>query len=270
MRFRYIPPGTFQMGSPLEEPGRYDDEAMHEGTLTSGYWLAETEGTQGQWLQVMGNNPSRFQRCGDNCPVEQVSWYEAVAFANALSRKAGFRECYQLTGCQGAEAEDMRCSRAVAVGSSCSGYRLPTEAEWERAARAGTETALYTGPLVLDGWNHSRQLEAIAWYRENGGAGTHTVGEKQPNEWNLVDMLGNVWEWCDDWYSPFVHTAARDPRGPEAGLHRVCRGGSWRVTARSARAASRGWRPPGDSANYLGFRLALGQGFDAAEAEPPH
>ena len=281
MRFRYIPPGTFQMGSPPDEPGRYDRETQHEVTLTRGYWLGETEVTQGQWRQVMGNNPSEFQQCGDDCPVEQVNWYEAVAFANGLSRRAGFAECYELKGCERNAGEDMECSEVVFAGPGCTGYRLPTEAEWERAARAGTETALYTGGLTLRGERTGPELDVIAWYGGNSGVsyaggwdcsnwkekqkpsttcGLHPVGQKQANAWHLEDMLGNVWEWCGDWKGAYTTTAVRDPQGPATGSRRVLRGGSWDGHVRGVRAAYRSWDEPGDSGVNLGFRLARGQG----------
>ena len=259
MRFRYIPAGTFQMGSPPDEPGRDDNETRHEVTLTRCYWLGVTEVTQGQWRQVMGNNPSRFQECGNDCPVEQVNWYEAVAFANALSRRASLAECYQLKDCQKQPGEGMECSEVKFAGPDCGGYRLPTEAEWERAARAGTETALYTGPITIEE-NRSPQLDPIAWYGSNSGGQTHPVGQKMANAWQLNDMLGNVWEWCNDWNGAYLTTTVLDPQGPDRGSHRVIRGGSWSLHARRVRGACRGWGVPGYRYGFLGFRLARGQG----------
>ena len=260
MRFHYIPAGTFQMGSPEDEPDRLDREGpRHEVTLLRGYWLGETEVTQGQWRRLMGNNPSRFQECGDDCPVEQVNWYESVAFANALSRRAGLSECYELRGCQGEAGKGMRCAEGVFKGLGCSGYRLPTEAEWERAARAGTETALYTGSITIVE-NESAQLDPIAWYGANSGGRPHPVGQKQANAWQLKDMLGNVWEWCGDWGGTYSATALRDPQGPATGSFRVVRGGSWSYQAQLVRAACRIWYEPGLRYDDLGFRLARGQG----------
>lgn len=144
--WRYVPPGTFQMGSPTSEPERDDDETLHEVTLTRGFWMAETEVTQGQWQELMGNNPSNFSSCGGDCPVETVNWYEAVAFANVLSERSGLEKCYSLADCNGVKAGQGReCIDVSFAGLECKGYRLPTEAEWEYAARATTTGPFWTG-----------------------------------------------------------------------------------------------------------------------------
>ncbi len=273
MSFRYIPPGTFQMGSPDDEPGRDSDETRHSVTLTRGYWMGETEVTQAQWQAVMDNNPSYFQNCGAACPVEQVTWFDAVVFANALSRKARLDECYELTGCTGAP---QKCDSVTFRGLDCRGYRLPTEAEWERAARSGTDTAIYTGNLTLRGRNNGPELDPIAWYGGNSGVtysgglgcsswpekqkaadtcGTHPAGEKAANSWGLRDMLGNVWEWTSDWSAGIENAAVRDPLGPEEGSYRVQRGGSWFINARNCRAANRYFGSPGYRVSFVGFRL---------------
>jgi formylglycine-generating enzyme required for sulfatase activity len=190
--------------------------------------MKATEVTQGEWQAVMGSNPSHFKNCGANCPVEQVSWDDAVGYANALSRREGLPECY---------------AGSTFTGLTCTGYRLPTEAEWEYAARAGTTTATHA------------DRGTVAWFSENSGSETHPVGQKQPNAWGLYDMLGNVWEWTSGWYDRYPSGPVADPTGTGAGLNRVYRGGSWRLNARYARAAYRDNDRPVNRSNALGFRL---------------
>ena len=257
-----IAPGSFTMGSPNSEEGRDDDETQHRVTITRAYCLKATEVTQGEWQAVMGSNPSQFTGCGANCPVEQVSWEDAVRFANALSKREGLQECYR--------GSDF-------VGVTCTGYRLPTEAEWEYAARAGTTSALYTGNLTIRGQNHGPELNSIAWYGGNSGVnysngfdcsgwaekqfasstcGPHPVATKTANAWGLYDMLGNVWEWTSDWYGSYPSGTTSDPAGAQAGSYRVFRGGSWFYDARSVRAAYRHGNTPGYRSYSLGFRLS--------------
>jgi len=272
-----IEPGCFQMGSPANEPGRDDDEKRHRVCISRSYYLKSTEVTQGEWQDLMGNNPSHFKHCGSDCPVETVNWYEALAYCNALSRSEGLSECYTLSGCGGKKpGNDMECEKVRFSGLSCSGYRLPTEAEWEYAARAGTGTAIYTGSMEIKGANNAPALDPIAWYGGNSGVdykggigcsdwpekqrsssrcGTHRVSGKRANVWGLHDMLGNVWEWCWDWYGDYGGTAT-DPMGSDAGSYRVLRGGSWSNLAGNVRAALRFRRSPGFRNDYLGFRPA--------------
>jgi formylglycine-generating enzyme required for sulfatase activity len=220
--------GSFTMGSPSSEEGHSSDEAQHQVTLTRDFWLGATEVTQAQWRAVMGSNPSYFDDC-DACPVERVSWDDAVAFLNALSDREGLARCYD---------------GASFKGLVCEGYRLPTEAEWEYAARAGTTGARYG------------DLGAIAWHAGNSGGRTGPVGEKQPNAWGLHDMLGNVWEWVHDWYASYPSGAVSDPQGPSSGGYRVFRGGGWSDEARSARAAFRVGDAPANRGGFLGLRAA--------------
>ncbi len=222
-----IAPGTFTMGSPESEDDRFDDQSQHSVTITRAYCMKATEVTQGEWQSVMGSNPSGFKNCGANCPVEQVSWEEAAWYADALSRRDGLQECYR--------GSDF-------VGITCTGYRLPTEAEWEYAARAGTTGSRYGN------------LYSVAWYDENSGSATHPVGQKQPNAWGLYDVLGNVWEWTGDWYETDPGTVT-DPLGAGAGSFRVLRGGSWDGYARCARAAYRNFTAPDYPLSSIGFRL---------------
>ena len=211
----WVAPGRFTMGSPATEAGRDDDEGAHEVTLTRGFYLMEHEVTQGEWAAVMGSNPSSFSSCGATCPVEQVSWEEAVEFARRLSAKEGVQ------------------------------YRLPTEAEWEYAARAGERT-LYSG---------GDEVTAVGWVDANAGGRTHAVCGLARNAWGFCDLTGNVWEWVSDGYGPYGG-AATDPAGPSGGSNRVLRGGSWFYTPALARVANRSWLAPGVRYLDLGFRLA--------------
>ena len=220
MEFVLIEPGTFEMGSPATEEGRDNDETLHRVTFSQPFYLGKYEVTQGQWEAVMGSNPSHFSACGATCPVEQVSWADAQAFIAALNRQAG--------------------------GET---YRLPTEAEWEYAARAGMQTAYHFG-------NAAHRLGQYGWYSDNSASTTHPVGQKRPNAWGLYDIQGNVWEWVQDWYGAYPRGAVPDPRGPGTGTHRVYRGGSWDAPARWCRAANRDGSSPGYRSDSLGVRLA--------------
>jgi len=213
-RMRYIAPGTFSMGSPAGEADRSGDEVPHTVTLTKGYWLADSECTQGLWQAVMGTNPAGFT--GDtNRPVEQVSWREVQGFLSKLNG--------QVRG---------------------GGFVLPTEAQWEYACRAGTQTP-YAGA----------SLDALGWYGDNSGNQTHAVKQKSANAWGLFDMHGNVWEWCSDWLGDYAPGAVSDPIGPASGSNRVNRGGSWYNIARFCRSADRNRFEPGYRNFSLGFRL---------------
>lgn len=251
-RMRWIPPGRFWMGSPETEAGRWDDEGpRHEVVLTRGLWLADTPCTQALWEAVMGSNPSRFK--SPDRPVENVSWNDCQVFLATLN------------------------ARVPELGA-----RLPTEAEWERACRAGTTQATWQGDLVILGSHNAPILDAMTWYGGNSGkgfelpighdssnwsekqhphwrAGTHPVGHKLANPWGLRDMLGNVYEWCSDYLGPYATETIVDPAGPLTGSHRAYRGGSWTGIARRVRAAARGAGSPDDRFDYLGFRLARGQ-----------
>ena len=234
MRFRYIPPGEFLMGSPESETGRDDDERQHPVTLTRGYWMGETEVTQGQWKKLMGDSPSYFAACGDDCPVETVSWYRAVAFVNALSAAESLPECYEIKG-----------RDVTFAGLDCEGFRLPTEAEWERAARAETEMTWYFG-------NDGKNLDQHA----NVSGSTNPVRQKTPSPWGLYDVYGNVREWCHDRYGSYPNTA-RDPMGPETAPSRVLRGGSFSLNENYLRGADRyPYAAPGNESRNIGFRVA--------------
>jgi formylglycine-generating enzyme required for sulfatase activity len=218
---RWIPAGRFTMGSPTSEEGRDSDEVAHEVVLSRGVFLAETECTQGQWEAVMGSNPSHFK--GKDRPVEKVSWGEAVEFCRKLTLK-------------------QRQEGLLPEGWE---WRLPTEGEWEYAARAGTTGARHG------------ELDAIAWHGGNSGSETHGVKEKQANAWGLHDMVGNVWEWCGDWYGDYPTGSVTDPSGPSSGSDRVDRGGGWNDGAGNARSSLRLWNDPGVRSGNLGLRPAL-------------
>ncbi len=230
-----LSPGSFTMGS---NDGGSDEKPPHQVRISRGFSMGKTEVTQGLYKQVMGENPSYFSSCGDNCPVEKVSWFDAVTFANKLSELEGLEACYSISG----------SSVSWPRGLSCTGYRLPTEAEWEYAARAGQNTT-YSG---------SNELGDVGWYDENSGSKTHPVAQKRANAWGLYDMTGNVWEWTWDRYDSSYYQSSSnvDPVGPNGGSSRVNRGGSWYSVASSARVAARNDLDPSLRSSYLGFRLS--------------
>ena len=224
MEFVGIPPGEFLMGSTSRHA--YDGEQpVTRVRITKAFYLGKYEVTQDQWQAVMGNNLSSFKDCGGNCPVENVSWEEVQVFIGRLNARSGGGK-----------------------------YRLPTEAEWEYAARAGTTTDTYAGNITQT-YGNAPVLNGIAWYDENSGLRTHPVGQKAPNGWGLHDMLGNVWEWVGDWYGDYPGGAVTDPAGPGSGSLRVLRGGSWSYIARYCRSANRTGDPPGSRNINRGFRL---------------
>jgi len=256
-----IPAGSFTMGSPADELGRGSDEAQHTVTLTRSFEMKTTEVTQGEWQSLMGNNPSYFPACGANCPVETVNWYEALAYANALSASEGLAACYTLTGCSGVADTGMTCSGVSvnATGSdpyACTGYRLPTESEWEYAYRAGTTSAFYNGGITVTDCGVDPNLAAIGWYCGNSSSTTHAVGQMQANGWGLFDLSGNVSEWTWDWYAFDYPGNVSNPTGATTGSRRVLRGGSWIYVAQNARAAFRNGGDPSYRNRSLGFRLS--------------
>ncbi len=229
----HLPPGDFRMGSDAfdnEKPVRI----VH---LTRAFALSETEVTQAQYRAVMGNNPSRYKDRpdSDQRPVEQVSWFDAVKYCNRLSELENRKPCYAIQGEQVEWAD-----------AACSGYRLPTEAEWEYAARAD-QPYHYAG---------SDELDRVAWHSGNANE-THSVAQKAPNAWFLSDMSGNVWEWVWDKYSnSYLGAETQDPRGPRDGASRVQRGGSFSGEAVNARVADRFGIEPTFRVINVGFRLA--------------
>ena len=224
IEFVRVPPGEFRMGSTSRHAWP-DEKPVTRVRITRGFWLGKYEVTQAQWLSVMGSNAARSKNCGGNCAVESVSWNDVQEFINRLNGRSGGRR-----------------------------YRLPTEAEWEYAARAGTRTDTYAGDLTRPRGGDP-VLHRIAWFVQNSGGRPQPVGGKTPNAWGLHDMLGNMWEWVGDWFWYYPGGRVTDPVGPTSGSERVIRGGSWNYRARHCRSANRGWIPPSDRSHYLGFRL---------------
>lgn len=213
-----VPGGCFQMGG-----GSGDEIPIHEICLNS-FQIGRYEVTQAQWQEVMGKNPSGFKKCGLECPVEQVSWNDVQNFIRNLNEQTGMN------------------------------YRLPTEAEWEYAARSGGKAEEYAGV------NDTALLPAFAWFGVNSEKTTHKVGLKKPNGLGIYDMSGNVWEWCQDWYSEGYYEVSprNNPQGPEDGKEHVTRGGGWGAPATVLRTTERGNVMPGQrNANGVGFRLLL-------------
>lgn len=228
-RMRWIRRGTFMMGSPESEPERFDNEKLHEVTITEGFWLAETDCTQALWQAVMGENPSRFK--GEQRPVEQVSWDDCRRFIQAIN------------------ARQPRLD-----------LRLPTEAEWEYACRAGATTPFsFGGNITPEQVNYNGEYPYNNAEKGEKRGKTVAVKSLPCNNWGLYEMHGNVWEWCNDWYGEYPSMPVIDPSGPETGSSHVLRGGSWIYDAGDCRSAYRNHGAPGLRDDSFGFRLARGQ-----------
>ena len=246
IEFVWVPAGEFRMGSVSPEAS-FEEKPVTRVRINRGFWLGKYEVTQGQWQAMMGSNPSVFDECGPNCPVESVSWDDAQGFIRRLNEMEGGNR-----------------------------YRLPTEAEWEYAARAGSRRDTPAGDLRILGRNNAPLLDGIAWYGGNSGVsyaggydcsgwdgkqyassrcGPNPVGQKAPNVWGLHDLLGNVWEWVVDWYGDYPGGSVTDPQGPVSGSARVYRGCGWYDIAEYCRAPARSRSLPGNRYNNLGFRL---------------
>jgi formylglycine-generating enzyme required for sulfatase activity len=261
--FVRIPAGTFWMGSPTDpkERGQEWDESLLQVTLTYDYYMGKYEVTQDQWQAVGFTNPSYFSGCG-GCPVETVNWYEAAAYANEVSEDEGVQKCYTLSGCTGNPGEDMECTSANVV-ASCTGYRLSTEAEWERAARAETQTRFSHGDVLECADDASGCSEMCSGhdpymlYCGNESDSTEEVGSRLPNGYGLYNMHGGVSEWIQDWHDVYPVGPVVDPTGPSSGNGRGIRGCGWRNIALLCRSANRGFAGggPGIRGDVNGFRL---------------
>jgi formylglycine-generating enzyme required for sulfatase activity len=227
MQFISIPRGNFIMGSPSTEPGRTIFEVQNEVIIQKSFFIQTTEVTQRQWEEVMGDNPSHFSGCGEDCPVENVSWLDVQDFINKLSQM-----------------------------DSSSIYRLPTEAEWEFVCRAGTSTAFSSGDFISFECQIDNKIDEIAWYQCNSQGHTHPVGKKAPNPWGVYDMHGNVYEWCQDVYvKNYIQILNGNIEDIDPIADRVGRGGSFDDTSVSCRSASRVNFKPNVRNNAIGFRL---------------
>lgn len=215
MEFVLVPAGEFRMGSTSEDAGE-NEKPLTAVAISRAFYIGKHEVTQKQWVKVMGTNPSDFNDCPD-CPVEQISWNDAQAFIRTLNAMEDSKQ-----------------------------YRLPTEAEWEYAARGGT-----------GGDRYSADLNKIAWYDKNCNERPHKVGKKAPNAYGLFDMLGNVYEWVQDWKGPYTGEKATDPKGPARGKFRMIRGGSWETGAKSCRAPHRLDASPGFRIHAVGLRILM-------------
>lgn len=235
--------GSFTMGKQNE----FSESPVRSVRISSSFYIAETEITQKQWTDVFGHNPSWFK--GENLPVETISWFEALEFCNSLSIRSGLEPCYMFF-----ENDSVQCD------FTRNGYRLPTEMEWEYAARAaavwdtpnGNISSTIDGCLPLD-----NALNSVAWYCGNSEFTTHEVAKKQPNQWGLYDMLGNVQEWCWDWYDTYYYeiSPVLDAKGPSSGKTKTCRGGSWYNQVFLSRLSARMFYRPSNRTNIIGFRI---------------
>lgn len=208
MVFVWVPGGCFMMGNRSGDPC---EMPVHQVCL-DGFWIGKHEVTQAQWTKLMGDNPSEFKKCGGNCPVESVSWYDCQAFIKKLGDT----------------------------------YSLPTEAQWEYAARSGGKNEIYAG---------GKDIDRVAWYSENTKTKTQPVGTKAPNGLGIFDMSGNVWEWCQDWRGNYLPNDVKNPVGPSSGSYRVIRGGACYSMASWVRTTNRGRFYPEFRYLLTGFRL---------------
>jgi formylglycine-generating enzyme required for sulfatase activity len=272
-----ISAGTFTMGSPASEPNRSSNETQHSVTLTKGFYMGKYQVTQEQWQAVMGNNPSYFTSVGSyggvpgDLPVEMVNWYHAIVFCNKLSVMEGLTPAYEVSGISdwGSLAYsaiptiNKETWDAATIVSGSDGYRLPTEAQWEYACRAGTTTAFNWGTNKITSDQANFDATSSLYNGSPSGiyrARTTVVGSFAPNAWGLYDMHGNVYEWCWDWYNANYGSAtasdpAVDPLGAASGTSRVIRGGVWVDYGQNLRSAYRGSVSPDSRFNYFGFRL---------------
>jgi len=271
LRMNLIPPGTFQMGSPLNELERRIDESQHAVTITKPFYIGIHEVTQFEYNQVTQSRPSAFSTSGsakdkvlklvtDQFPVENISWFDAVRFCNRLSEKDGLPAYYKIEPVPVTDAANAP-QKWTTTNNGGNGYRLPTEAEWEYACRAGTRTPFHFGleqlitsgnmraPMVAAGYGAAPKWPEVGR--------TTKAGTYPPNDWGLFDMHGNVAEWCEDWYEKqyFTESGTEDPHGPPLGIHRVLRGGSGMLPGSNCRSAARAFHVPQEEKYFSGFRV---------------
>ena len=228
MEFMSMPAGRFMMGAAPGEDGAYADESpQHAVIIDKDVWLGKYEVTQAQWQRVMGNNPSTFQEAGPSAPVDSVTWDDCIVFFEKLNALLA----------------------ANTNGPALKGFRLPTEAEWEYACRAGTTTR-------FSGGGNDGEVTDFAWCAANSENTTHPAGQKKPNAWEFYDMQGNVWEWCSDWYGAYTENSEKNPTGQPHGASRVLRGGSWAGYPLSTRSGRRFFSLPSVTTQEFGLRAA--------------
>ena len=235
IEFVLVKGGTFKMGNTFAGAGFEDELPVHEVKL-SDFYISTYEITQLEWETIMKSNPSTFK--GKTKPVENISWFDAIGFCNVLSEKEGLTPCYKI----------MR-NNSVTCDWNANGYRLPTESEWEYAARGGNESKGFM-------FSGSNDPDEVGFYKNSSKGMTHPTGSKKPNELGIYDMSGNVWEWCWDWYMySYFPVLKANPTGVESGVERCRRGGSWAQISKSARSSNRLGSPPELKFNYVGIRL---------------
>jgi formylglycine-generating enzyme required for sulfatase activity len=268
----YVCPGRFTLGSPEDEVGRYEDEFLREVTLSRGYHLGVHEVTVDEFIRFVGRSPWEDQRCdGGRCVARNIYWHEGAAFATAVSEAAGLEPCYSCVNVD--DHQEIHCDEVETWASpyDCPGYRLPTEVEWEVAARAGTSSAFSNGANLLEGDEYDCDgdvvlddgslLDDIAVYCGSEGTddgwqnGDWSWGRRAPNPWGLYDMHGNLLEWCHDDYIYQPESGLTDPWGEDA-EYKVARGGSFFNSPRRQRSAYRSWHAPYEGSHTIGFRLA--------------
>lgn len=249
-----IPKGCFTIGSPVSEPWRQPDEQPHEVTLSNDFEIMQYEVTQAQYLAVMKPASHSFSHTCGTCPADNVTWHQAVAFCNKLT-PTGTSSCYSCTSGSSPTCQVKMAYSGSSTFYTCPGVRLPTEAEFEYALRAGTTTMVYTG-TITNYSGYDAVLDKIAWYKYNASS-TRPVGGKAPNAWGLYDMIGNINEWCQDYYLGFSSVAVTNPvLLDKSKVKRVVKVGDWDLPAYRHRAANRAQRTRTTTSNYEGFRCA--------------
>jgi formylglycine-generating enzyme required for sulfatase activity len=258
----WVKGGTFTMGSPAEEANSFHDERPQHQVTLANFYISKYQITQKEWEDVMGDNPSNF--VGDQLPVEKVSWYDTLIFCNKLSMKNKLNPAYRIAGSTDPSAwgpvpvypDTNAVWDAVEIVKGANGYRLPTEAQWEYACRAGDITPFNAGENVTaDQANYDGRYPYKKFPPGVFRQTTIPVGSFSPNAWNLHDMHGNVWEWCFDWYGNYTADAQTEPQGAVTGAYRVARGGSWTNNARFLRSAARGSSAPAFRDAIIGLRV---------------